>query len=86
LRRLGVDTIDLYYQHRLDLTVPVEETFGAMAELVRSGKVRYLGFPKPNRRRSFAPHRVHPIAALQSEWSLWTRMSKRMDSTKPPES
>ncbi len=73
LRRLGVDHIDLYYQHRTDGGVPIEETVGAMAELVAAGKVRYLGLseaaPDTLRRASA----VHPIAALQSEWSLWSR-------------
>jgi aryl-alcohol dehydrogenase-like predicted oxidoreductase len=73
LKRLGVDVIDLYYQHRVDLNVPIEETIGAMAELVRAGKVRYLGMSEaaPNTLRRAAA--VHPIAALQSEYSLWTR-------------
>ncbi len=73
LRRLGVDVIDLYYQHRVDRTVPIEDTVGAMAELVEEGKVRFLGLSEasaPSIRRAVA---VHPIAALQSEWSLWTR-------------
>jgi aryl-alcohol dehydrogenase-like predicted oxidoreductase len=73
LKRLGVDVIDLYYQHRMDPEVPVEETVGAMALLVKEGKVRYLGLSEagPNTiRRAVA---VHPIAALQSEYSLWTR-------------
>jgi aryl-alcohol dehydrogenase-like predicted oxidoreductase len=73
LRRLGVDVIDLYYQHRVDRTVPIEDTVGAMAELVVQGKVRYLGLSEASAatiRRAVA---VHPIAALQSEWSLWTR-------------
>jgi aryl-alcohol dehydrogenase-like predicted oxidoreductase len=73
LRRLGVDVIDLYYQHRVDRTVPIEDTVGAMAELVEQGKVRYLGLSEASAatiRRAVA---VHPIAALQSEWSLWTR-------------
>jgi aryl-alcohol dehydrogenase-like predicted oxidoreductase len=73
LRRLGVDHIDLYYQHRSDAGVPIEETVGAMAELVADGKVRYLGLseaaPQTLRRASA----VHPISALQSEWSLWSR-------------
>ena len=73
MRRLGVDVIDLYYQHRLDLTVPVEETVGAMAELVKSGKVRYLGLSETKPETIVRAHKVHPIAALQSEWSLWTR-------------
>src|SRR3712207_7085597 len=73
LRRLGVDVIDLYYQHRVDPRVPIEDTVGAMAELVQQGKVRYLGLSEASAasiRRAVA---VHPIAALQSEWSLWTR-------------
>jgi aryl-alcohol dehydrogenase-like predicted oxidoreductase len=73
LRRLGVDTIDLYYQHRVDPQVPIEETVGAMAELVRAGKVRFLGLSEAapaTLRRATA---VHPISALQSEYSLWTR-------------
>ncbi|TQN41630.1 aryl-alcohol dehydrogenase-like predicted oxidoreductase [Blastococcus colisei] len=73
LRRLGVDVIDLYYQHRVDPEVPIEDTVGAMAELVEQGKVRYLGLSEASAasiRRAVA---VHPIAALQSEWSLWTR-------------
>jgi aryl-alcohol dehydrogenase-like predicted oxidoreductase len=73
LKRLGVDVIDLYYQHRVDLNVPIEETIGAMADLVRAGKVRYLGMSEaaPGTLRRAAA--VHPIAALQSEYSLWTR-------------
>jgi aryl-alcohol dehydrogenase-like predicted oxidoreductase len=73
LRRLGVDVIDLYYQHRVDAKVPIEDTVGAMAELVDQGKVRFLGLSEASVasiRRAVA---VHPIAALQSEWSLWTR-------------
>jgi aryl-alcohol dehydrogenase-like predicted oxidoreductase len=73
LRRLRVDVIDLYYQHRVDPTVPIEDTVGAMAALVEQGKVRYLGLSEASAasiRRAVA---VHPIAALQSEWSLWTR-------------
>ncbi|MBB3678610.1 aldo/keto reductase [Modestobacter versicolor] len=73
LRRLRVDVIDLYYQHRVDPTVPIEDTVGAMAELVQQGKVRFLGLSEASAasiRRAVA---VHPIAALQSEWSLWTR-------------
>ena len=73
LRRLGVDHVDLYYQHRVDPTVPIEDTVGAMAELVQQGKVRHLGLSEASAtsvRRAVA---VHPIAALQSEWSLWTR-------------
>jgi aryl-alcohol dehydrogenase-like predicted oxidoreductase len=73
LKRLGIDVIDLYYQHRVDLDVPIEETIGAMAELVAAGKVRYLGMSEaaPGTLRRAAA--VHPIAALQSEYSLWTR-------------
>jgi aryl-alcohol dehydrogenase-like predicted oxidoreductase len=73
LRRLGVDHIDLYYQHRVDPQVPIEETVGAMAELVRAGKVRHLGLSEASARTIRRAHAVHPIAALQSEWSLWTR-------------
>ena len=73
LKRLGADVIDLYYQHRVDLNVPIEETIGAMAELVRAGKVRYLGMSEaaPGTLRRAAA--IHPITALQSEYSLWTR-------------
>ena len=73
LRRLNTDYIDLYYQHRIDQSVPIEETIGAMSQLVGEGKVRYLGMSEAasaNLRRAAA---VHPISALQSEWSLWTR-------------
>ncbi|GHE82348.1 aldo/keto reductase [Streptomyces longispororuber] len=73
LRRLGVDHIDLYYQHRVDPDVPIEETVGAMAELVAAGKVRHLGLSEASARTIRRAHAVHPIAALQSEWSLWTR-------------
>lgn len=73
LRRLGTDHIDLYYQHRVDPRVPIEETVGAMAELVRAGKVRHLGLSEAGARTLRRAHAVHPIAALQSEWSLWTR-------------
>ncbi|MGN6383184.1 MAG: aldo/keto reductase [Dyella sp.] len=73
LRRLGVDTIDLYYQHRVDPSVPIEETVGAMAELVRAGKVRYLGLSEASGATLERACKVHPIAALQSEFSLWTR-------------
>jgi aryl-alcohol dehydrogenase-like predicted oxidoreductase len=73
LRRLGVDVIDLYYQHRVDPTVPVEETVGAMAELVQAGKVRYVGLSEASAETIRRAVEVHPIAALQSEWSLWTR-------------
>ncbi|MFE3552311.1 aldo/keto reductase [Streptomyces kronopolitis] len=73
LRRLGVDHIDLYYQHRVDPQVPIEETVGAMAELVAAGKVRHLGLSEAGAATVRRAHAVHPIAALQSEWSLWTR-------------
>ncbi|MFE0651142.1 aldo/keto reductase [Streptomyces sp. NPDC059534] len=73
LRRLGVDHIDLYYQHRVDPLVPIEETVGAMAELVQAGMVRHLGLSEAGPRTLRRAHAVHPIAALQSEWSLWTR-------------
>ncbi|MEK2476484.1 MULTISPECIES: aldo/keto reductase [Streptomyces] len=73
LRRLGVDHIDLYYQHRVDPDVPIEETVGAMAELVAAGKVRHLGLSEAGVETVRRAHAVHPIAALQSEWSLWTR-------------
>ncbi|MGA8839739.1 MAG: aldo/keto reductase [Candidatus Aquilonibacter sp.] len=73
LKRLGVDHIDLYYQHRVDASTPIEETVGAMANLIQAGKVRHLGLSEAgaaNVRRAYA---VHPIAALQNEWSLWSR-------------
>ncbi|AXE23362.1 aldo/keto reductase [Streptomyces globosus] len=73
LRRLGVDHIDLYYQHRVDPQVPIEETVGAMAELVQAGKVRHLGLSEAGAGTIRRAHAVHPIAALQSEWSLWSR-------------
>jgi aryl-alcohol dehydrogenase-like predicted oxidoreductase len=73
LQRLGVDTIDVYYQHRVDLETPIEETVGAMAELVREGKVRYLGLSEAAPATIRRAHAVHPISALQSEYSLWTR-------------
>jgi len=73
LRRLGVDCIDLYYQHRVDPETPIEETVGAMAELVRGGKVRYLGLSEAGADTIRRAHSVHPITALQSEYSLWTR-------------
>src|SRR6202453_1977210 len=73
LKRLGVDHIDLYYQHRVDTNVPIEDTIGAMAELVKEGKVRYIGMSEaaPDTIRRAA--KVHPITALQTEYSLWTR-------------
>ncbi len=73
LRRLGVDTIDLYYQHRVDPNTPIEDTVGAMAELVREGKVRYLGLSEASPQTIRRAHAVHPIAALQTEYSLWSR-------------
>ncbi|HEX3112528.1 MAG TPA: aldo/keto reductase [Candidatus Eisenbacteria bacterium] len=73
LRRLGVDHIDLYYQHRVDRSVPIEETVGAMAELERAGKIRYLGLSEAAPDTIRRAHRVHPISALQTEYSLWTR-------------
>ena len=73
LRRLGVATIDLYYQHRVDPNVPIEDTVGALADLVRAGKVRYVGLSEASVATLERAHKVHPIAALQSEYSLWTR-------------
>ncbi len=73
LRRLGVETIDLYYQHRVDPQVPIEETVGAMSDLVTAGKVRYLGLSEASAQTIRRAHDVHPIAALQTEYSLWTR-------------
>ncbi len=73
LTRLGVETIDLYYQHRVDASVPIEETVGEMARLVEEGKVRYLGLSEASADTVRRAHAVHPIAALQSEYSLWTR-------------
>jgi aryl-alcohol dehydrogenase-like predicted oxidoreductase len=73
LERLGLDHVDLYYQHRVDVRVPIEETVGAMAELVTAGKVRYLGLSEASPETIRRAHAVHPISALQSEYSLWTR-------------
>lgn len=73
LRRLGVETIDLYYQHRVDPNTPIEETVGEMKRLVEEGKVRYLGLSEASAETIRRAHAVHPIAALQSEYSLWTR-------------
>jgi aryl-alcohol dehydrogenase-like predicted oxidoreductase len=73
LRRLGVEHIDLYYQHRVDKTVPIEDTVGAMAELVSEGKVRHLGLSEASPQTIRRAHAVHPITALQTEYSLWTR-------------
>ncbi|HEY5741230.1 MAG TPA: aldo/keto reductase [Terrimicrobiaceae bacterium] len=77
LHRLGIDSIDLYYQHRVDPTVPIEETVGAMAELVRAGKVRFLGLSEAGSDTLKRAHKTHPIAALQSEYSLWSRDVER---------
>jgi len=73
LRRLNVDYVDLYYQHRVDANTPIEETVGAMAELVAAGKVRHLGLSEAGAQTIRRAQAVHPITALQSEWSLWTR-------------
>lgn len=73
LARLNIETIDLYYQHRVDTKVPIEETVGAMAQLVQEGKVRYLGLSEASAATIRKAHKVHPITALQSEYSLWTR-------------
>jgi len=73
LKRLGVDHIDLYYQHRVDKTVPIEDTVGAMAELVKAGKVRYLGLSEASPKTIRRAHAVHPISALQTEYSLFER-------------
>ncbi|MDQ6787746.1 MAG: aldo/keto reductase [Acidobacteriota bacterium] len=73
LKRLGIETIDLYYQHRVDPNTPIEETVGAMAELVKQGKVKYLGLSEASAETIRRAYKVHPIAALQSEYSLWTR-------------
>ena len=73
LKRLGVDHIDLYYQHRVDKTVPIEETVGAMADLVKAGKVKHLGLSEASAATIRRAHAVHPIAAVQTEYSLWSR-------------
>jgi len=73
LKRLGVETIDLYYQHRVDPNVPIEETVGAMGELVKAGKVRYLGLSEASAQTIARAHQEHPITAVQTEYSLWTR-------------
>ena len=77
LKRLGIETIDLYYLHRPDPNTPIEVTVGAMAELVKAGKVRYLGLSEVSAKTLQAAHQVHPITALQSEYSLWTRSRTR---------
>jgi aryl-alcohol dehydrogenase-like predicted oxidoreductase len=73
LKRLGIEVIDLYYQHRVDPQTPIEDTVGAMAELVRQGKVRFLGLSEANPATIRRAHKVHPISALQTEYSLWSR-------------
>jgi aryl-alcohol dehydrogenase-like predicted oxidoreductase len=73
LKRLGLDHIDLYYQHRVDPNVPIEETVGAMGELVEAGKVRYVGLSEPSSETIRRAHATHPLTAVQSEYSLWTR-------------
>ena len=73
LRRLGIETIDLYYQHRVDANTPIEETIGAMAQLVKEGKIRYLGMSEASPATLRRAAKVHPISALQTEYSLWTR-------------
>ncbi len=80
LKRLGVDHLDLYYQHRVDPNVAIEETIGAMAELVQAGKVRYLGMSEASAATLERAHKVHPISALQSEYSLWTRDPEANDT------
>lgn len=77
LKRLGIDTIDLYYQHRVDPNTPIEETVGAMSQLVREGKVRYIGLSEAAPQTIRRAHAVHPITALQTEYSLWTRDPER---------
>jgi len=73
LKRLGVDHIDLYYQHRIDPNTPIEESVGALADLVKAGKIRYIGLSEPAAATIERAHQVHPITAIQSEYSLWTR-------------
>jgi aryl-alcohol dehydrogenase-like predicted oxidoreductase len=73
LKRLGTDYIDLYYQHRVDPDTPIEETVGAMADLVKAGKVRYIGLSEADSATIARAHAVHPVSALQTEYSLWTR-------------
>src|SRR6185437_6219967 len=77
LRRLAVDHIDLYYQHRVDPDVPIEETVGAMAELVDAGKVRFLGLSEASVETIRRAHATHPISALQTEYSIWARDPER---------
>ncbi|CAL8463587.1 g3121 [Coccomyxa elongata] len=73
LKRLGIDQIDLYYQHRVDRTVPIEETWTALKEFVEEGKVKYLGISEASADEIRRAHKIHPISACQLEWSLWTR-------------
>lgn len=73
LQRLGIETIDLYYQHRVDPDTPIEETVGAMADLVKEGKIRYIGLSEASAQTIIRGHKIHPITALQTEYSLWTR-------------
>jgi aryl-alcohol dehydrogenase-like predicted oxidoreductase len=73
LKRLGVETIDLYYQHRIDPQTPIEDTVGALADLVKAGKIRYIGLSEASSQTLERAHKTHPITALQSEYSLWTR-------------
>ena len=73
LKRLGLDTIDLYYQHRIDPQTPIEDSVGALADLVKAGKIRYIGLSEASSRTLERAHKTHPITALQSEYSLWTR-------------
>jgi aryl-alcohol dehydrogenase-like predicted oxidoreductase len=73
LRRLGIDTIDLYYQHRVDRDTPIEETVGAMSDLVKAGLIRYIGLSEASPETLSRAHKVHPVTALQTEYSLWTR-------------
>lgn len=73
LKRLGIDTIDIYYQHRMDPNVPIEDTIGAMAELVKQGKIRYIGISEADPALIERAHAIHPVTAVQTELSLWTR-------------
>src|SRR5205807_1125152 len=77
LKRLNLDVIDLYYIHRIDPEVPIEDTVGAMADLVQQGKVRYLGLSEAKPEIIHRAHATHPLAALQSEYSLWTRTPEK---------
>jgi aryl-alcohol dehydrogenase-like predicted oxidoreductase len=83
LKRLGIETIDLYYQHRVDPNVPIEDTVGAMKRLIEQGKVRLLGLSEASPATLRRAHRVHPIAALQTEYSLWTREPRPKSSRFP---